>query len=166
MIKNPSLNLLSPLKDDEALKRSKLNLESGKNSLITYYGYKQVNQSLHIFYMHRLTIENVIRAFELIGLIKPNAIVHNGNFEKAKTDILTLLKSHSFSSKIVAAFERLPTSPFDSKFNFDEDAWSERWERECSAYVIALYQLEEAIAYVESEGRCELNVIDNWIHEK
>ncbi|MFV8249890.1 hypothetical protein [Bdellovibrio bacteriovorus] len=165
MKKNPSLSLLSPVEDDEVLNNSKWRLEQGKTSLISYYGYKQVNQSLHIFYMHRPTIENMICSLELIGLIKSKSLAQDGDSEKAKTQLLTLLKSHSFNQKLISAIERLPTTPFDHKYNFDEDAWSERWERECSAYVIALYFLEDAISYVESGGQRELETINNWLRD-
>lgn len=152
LTKNPSFENLKPVKTPDVLNKLKERLLQTKRSLFDYYSYKQVSKSVYIFSMHTRSFGLFFDGLAVLGLIEFRQI-RTKDFYQVKEQLIKDLKDHHFSRSLILAVERSSTAQFENKYNWDDTAWMDRWEKECSLMTMAIYFLESCILYAETEDK-------------
>lgn len=109
------------------------------NEILTY-AYKQVHQSLYIYYIHARSLEVYIAGLGILGI--PHGLEYSvdPHFGKAVRDkVLKIMLENDIKPQYIRSLERLECTPFEMASNNNIEAWDTRWERELSSLVLANY---------------------------
>lgn len=107
---------------------------------IMSYAYKQVHQSLYVYYIHARSLEVYIAGLSILGIqhgLEYSVDPHTAKIVRDK--VLEVMRQNDIKHQYIRSLERLDCSPFNMECNNNIQSWDSRWERELSSLVLANY---------------------------